>query len=76
MKPTINAVSGDVGDISTIGEVHDNNAMPIDFMGMAERVAAAAKKNAAPMIEESSILRQIWSGIVEDFRGQKPTLSH
>ena len=46
--------------------------MPIDFAGMAERVAAATRRNVAPLVEQSSILKQLWTGIVEDIRGQQP----
>lgn len=56
--------------ISTIAELHDNSAASIDFQAMAERVAAAAKKNVSPMMEQSSILKQLWASIVEDFKGQ------
>jgi len=44
--------------------------MSIDFTAMAERVTAATKKNMTPMVEQSSILKQLWAGIVDDFRGQ------
>jgi hypothetical protein len=72
LKPMVNSISTDGADdrISTIAELSDNNAMSIDFQGMAERVAAATKKNVSPMIEQSSILKQLWTGLVEDVRGQ------
>ncbi|CAD0109331.1 unnamed protein product [Aureobasidium uvarum] len=69
MKPQINTMAADK-IISNFSEVSDNNAMTIDFHGMAERIAAATQKAAqAPMAEQTSILKQLWKGIVEDFRG-------
>ncbi|KAL1304809.1 hypothetical protein AAFC00_003737 [Neodothiora populina] len=77
LKPTVNSIStnGDDSRISTISELSDNSAMAIDFTAMAERVATATKRNMAPMMEQSSILKQLWDGLVEDLRGQptKPT---
>lgn len=72
LKPIVNSISTDGADgrISTLTEMSDNSAMSIDFTAMAERVTAATKKNVAPMVEQSSILRQLWAGIVDDFRGQ------
>lgn len=64
------ATDGADSRISTIAEMADDSALAIDFQGMAEKVAAATKKNVAPMVEQSSILRQLWMGVVEDFRGQ------
>lgn len=73
----VNSISTDGADsrISTIAELHDNNAAAIDFHAMAERVAAAAKKNVGPMMEQSSVLKQLWASIVEDFRGQSAKAS-
>lgn len=69
MKPQINSMAADK-IISNFSEVSDNTAMPIDFHAMAERVAAASQKVArAPAAEQTSILKQLWNGIVEDFRG-------
>ncbi|KAG9583738.1 hypothetical protein KCV01_g14470, partial [Aureobasidium melanogenum] len=69
MKPQINTMAADK-IISNFSEVSDNNAMTIDFQGMAERIAAATQKAAqAPIAEQTSILKQLWKGIVEDFKG-------
>ncbi|KAG9632400.1 hypothetical protein KCU98_g16045, partial [Aureobasidium melanogenum] len=69
MKPQINTMAADK-IISNFSEVSDNNAMTIDFQGMAERIAAASQKAAqAPIAEQTSILKQLWKGIVEDFKG-------
>ncbi|KAG9563232.1 hypothetical protein KCU71_g6296, partial [Aureobasidium melanogenum] len=69
MKPQINSMAADK-IISNFSEVSDNNAMTIDFHGMAERIAAATQKAAqAPIAEQTSILKQLWKGIVEDFKG-------
>ncbi|CAD0023532.1 unnamed protein product [Aureobasidium pullulans] len=56
--------------ISNFSEVSDNNAMPIDFHAMADRVAAATQKAVkAPLAEQTSIVKQLWKGLVEDFQG-------
>ncbi|KAK6007609.1 hypothetical protein QM012_004423 [Aureobasidium pullulans] len=69
MKPQINTMAADK-IISNFSEVSDNNAMTIDFHGMAERIAAATQKAAqAPIAEQTSIMKQLWKGIVEDFKG-------
>ncbi|KAG9515541.1 hypothetical protein KCU99_g5683, partial [Aureobasidium melanogenum] len=69
MKPQINSMAADK-IISNFSEVSDNNAMTIDFHGMAERIAAATQKaTQAPIAEQTSILKQLWKGIVEDFKG-------
>lgn len=69
MKPQINTMAADK-IISNFSEVSDNNAMTIDFHGMAEKIAAATQKAAqAPIAEQTSILKQLWTGIIEDFKG-------
>lgn len=68
MKGEINTMSPDK-IISNFSEVSDNNAMTIDFHGMAEKIAAATQKAAkAPIAEQTSILKQLWKGVVEDFQ--------
>ncbi|KAI5256706.1 hypothetical protein E4T42_01440 [Aureobasidium subglaciale] len=69
MKAEINSVAADK-IISNFSEVSDNNAMTIDFHGMAERIAAVTQKVAqVPVAEQTSILKQLWKGVVEDFQG-------
>ena len=69
MKPQISSMAADKM-ISSFSEISDNNAAPIDFHAMAERVAAATKKAAhAPVVEQSGMLKQLWNGLVEDFKG-------
>jgi hypothetical protein len=68
MKAEINTMAADQ-IVSNFSEVSDNNAMTIDFHGMAERIAAATHKaGQAPIMEQTSILKQLWKGIVEDFQ--------
>jgi len=68
MKAEINTMTPDK-IVSNFSEVSDNNAMAIDFHGMAERIAAATQKaGKAPIVEQTSILKQLWKGIVEDFQ--------
>jgi hypothetical protein len=68
MKAEINTMAADQ-IVSNFSEVSDNNAMTIDFHGMAERIAAATQKaGQAPIMEQTSILKQLWKGIVEDFQ--------
>jgi hypothetical protein len=52
--------------------------MTIDFHGMAEKIAAATQKaSQAPIMEQTSILKQLWKGVVEDFQSvqAKPTVA-
>lgn len=54
-----------------MAEVHDNNAMPIDFHAMSERITAATKKVQEPVQEQIGTMKQLWNGLVEDFLGPK-----
>jgi hypothetical protein len=72
MKAEINTMTPDK-IVSNFSEVSDNTAMTIDFHGMAERIAAATQKaSKAPMVEQTSILKQLWKGMVEDFQSVQP----
>ncbi|THY33256.1 hypothetical protein D6D01_02313 [Aureobasidium pullulans] len=69
IRPQISTMANDK-IISNFSEVSDNNAMPIDFHAMADRVAAATQKAVkAPLAEQTSIVKQLWKGLVEDFQG-------
>ncbi|KEQ87876.1 hypothetical protein M438DRAFT_343001 [Aureobasidium pullulans EXF-150] len=69
IRPQISTMANDK-IISNFSEVSDNNAMPIDFHAMADRVAAATQKAVkAPLAEQTSIMKQLWKGLVEDFQG-------
>jgi hypothetical protein len=77
MKAEINTMAADQ-IVSNFSEVSDNNAMTIDFHGMAEKIAAATQKaSQAPIMEQTSILKQLWKGVVEDFQSvqAKPTVA-
>jgi hypothetical protein len=64
MQPTIYTVSADGTHIhspSAMSEVTDSDS--IDFQGMAETVANKVSK---PMEAGDSMVRQIWTGLMED----------
>lgn len=69
MKPTISTMSADTSNIHAMSEMHDNSAAQIDFHAMAESVVKATNKITVPLVEQSGIMRTLWDGIVEDFRG-------
>jgi hypothetical protein len=69
MQPTIYTVSADGTHISApsaMSEMTDSNS--IDFQGMAETVA---KSIAKPMEAGEGMVRQIWTGFMEDILGPK-----
>jgi len=75
MRPEISLVAADGTHLATpsaLREVHDNNAVDIDFSSMADRVAAAGRKAAAAVgAEQQGLVRQVWEGFVEDLFGGK-----
>lgn len=56
---------------SPLSDVHDNNAMPIDFHAMADKVAAATKRMKVPVEEQAGLLKQLWSDMIDDVLGPK-----
>lgn len=62
--------------ISTMAELQDNSAMSLDVFAIADHVAAVAKKNVAPMIEQSSILKELFNSVMEDLKGQPVKPGH
>jgi hypothetical protein len=69
MQPEIYTVSATGTHIhapSAMSEVTDSNT--IDFQGMAERVAQNISK---PMEAGEGMVRQIWTGLMEDILGPK-----
>jgi hypothetical protein len=68
MKPEIHSLVADK-IITNFSEATDNNAMHIDVGAMAQQVSAATQQQAvkAPVADEqSSILKELWKGIVQD----------
>lgn len=58
---------------SAISDVHDNNAVLIDFHTVADSVTSATSKIAdrAGIAPDVGTLRQFWDGVVEDIIGPK-----
>lgn len=82
MKPQIHTVSELASDVSAspMSEVVDNHSVPIDPFSLTETVGRSrhgaiqrqrdVAQNAAA--EEKGIVRELWSGFVEDLLGQGP----
>ena len=70
MRPEISTATLERGHIATMTEVHDNNAVDIDFHGMAEKVLSATgasqKASNSDGNAESGIVSTIWKGFIED----------
>ena len=77
IRPQISLVSADSTHIespSAMSEVTDNSAfdMPLDLTN--KMTAAALKMTEVPMEQmgEAGILRQLWTGLMDDLFGPKP----
>ncbi|KAF2719478.1 hypothetical protein K431DRAFT_109367 [Polychaeton citri CBS 116435] len=67
-KPMISSVASD-SVILPMSEMHDDHGLGIDFHGMADRVAANMRKMRVPVEEQASLMKQIWSDMVDDVVG-------
>lgn len=68
MKPQIVLASGAETHYQTpsgFAEVHDNNT--ISFEGLSETM----KKKAKEVVEEGGMIKQVWSGLLDDIFGSK-----
>lgn len=78
-RTIISTTSGDASHISsntTLSEVHDaSSAEHLDFEGMVAKLSGAAEAMAKRVEEESpkagGIVRQVWSGLLDDLFGAK-----
>lgn len=70
MRAEVSSMSHDA-IYSPLSDVHDNNAMPIDFHAMADKVAAATKRMKVPVEEQAGLLKQLWSDMIDDVLGPK-----
>lgn len=52
-----------------MAEMHDGHAMGVDFHAMADRVAANVRSLKAPVEEQASMMKQLWSDMVDDMLG-------
>jgi len=79
MRPTISTASADSTHISApsaMHEVHDNSAMDIDYHGMAERISKAARKvSNTPIQEQPGMIKEVWTGLMDDMFGSKGQVS-
>lgn len=77
-KPEISTASLDT-KLSPLSDVHDNNAVQIEFHKVVDQVNAAATKamsqaqalTANSRSGESGTVRSLWNGVVEDLMGSK-----
>jgi hypothetical protein len=74
MRPEISTASSESSHISTIAEVHDNNAADIDFHGIAEQVLSTSTPQKAET-GEPGMIGTIWKGFVEDLTSKSASKS-
>ncbi|GAM82908.1 hypothetical protein ANO11243_008940 [Dothideomycetidae sp. 11243] len=73
MKPTIVAASPD-SVVSAMADVHDNTAVHIDFLKVADSLGSVAVKVAEEeerVLPQVSTIGSLWAGLVEDVMGAK-----
>lgn len=77
MRPEISVVSGEhthIAGPSAMSEVVDNHAMDIDPFNLTSKVHAAASKITGVPVEEMKepgMLRELWTGFLDDLTGSK-----
>ena len=54
-----------------MAEHSDGHAMNVDFHAMADAVAANIRRMQVPVEEQASMMKQLWSGLVDDMLGAK-----
>lgn len=58
-----------------MSDVHDNNAMTVDFHEMAEKLEGVVKGVSEAVrdtkMEAPGVVKQIWAGMVDDVFGSK-----
>jgi len=70
MKAEISTMSLDAVYLP-MADSHDGHGLNIDFHAMADKVAANIKKLKVPVEEQASLMKQIWSDMVDDMVGKK-----
>lgn len=68
MKPEISTMSADAVFLP-MADLSDGHAMNIDFHAMADRVAVNLRQMKVPVEEQASMMKQIWSDLVDDMLG-------
>ncbi|KAL8833680.1 MAG: hypothetical protein Q9170_004125 [Blastenia crenularia] len=61
-------------EIMPMSEVTDNHAIDLDPYNLTDKVTAAANKTAEgamDQIKEVGVVRQLWSGLLDDLFGSK-----
>ncbi|MCJ1377671.1 hypothetical protein MMC17_000767 [Xylographa soralifera] len=76
IRPTIETASADGTNIvSAMSEVTDNHSVEIDMFDLTQQVGKAAKgmmeKNVENVKKSSGMMREVWSGFVDDLLGKK-----
>lgn len=69
MKPQINTMSAD-SVFLPMADMSDGHAMNIDFHSMADRVANNLRRMQVPVEERASIMKQLWSDMIDDMFGE------
>ena len=77
IRPQISTASFDnLHSVSAMSEVTDNHSIDLDPFDLTSKVNAAAKKMTGLPIEklkEPGIVRELWSGMLDDLLGAKKT---
>lgn len=68
MKPEISTMSADAVFLP-MADMSDGHAMNIDFHAMADRVAVNLRQMKIAPEEQASMMKQIWSDLVDDMLG-------
>ena len=74
MKPEINTMSLD-SIYLPMADMTDGHAMGIDFHAMADRVAANVRSMKVPVEQQASMMKQLWSDMVDDVLGMGKKVS-
>ncbi|KAK5138343.1 hypothetical protein LTR08_003404 [Meristemomyces frigidus] len=70
MRPQISTMSADAVYLP-MAEHSDGHAMNVDFYAMADKVSASIKRMQVPVEQQASMMKQLWSDIVDDMLGTK-----
>ena len=54
-----------------MSEVHDNASMTIDPFELTSKVQHAANKMGTDLAKETSAIREVWEGMLDDLFGKK-----
>ncbi|KAJ8608232.1 hypothetical protein MRB53_039763 [Persea americana] len=73
-KPEINTMSLD-SVYMPMAENHDGHGMGVDFHAVADRIASNLNKMKVPVEEQASMMKQLWSDMVDDVLGLRKKMA-